>query len=330
MEPYLTLVAQKRVPQVPFEDRLAIFLNEKEELKTVDFEGVVRDLGGGSVSIRVGNTVTLEPSQAAYVQNVGTESDLILNFGIPRGENGSGGTVSVSVGSVLTLPPGSPATVVNVGTPEAVVLDFGIPEGDQGDPGTNGTNGTDGAAATISVGTVSTLAAGNPATVTNVGSSSAAVFDFGIPQGAAGTSSFVYSSKTSSQSSTSTSYADVSGLSLSLGVGTYKFEFFGQTSSSGGTEGIGIQLAGTLTQTFITGAIEIGAGVNGAYTNTNVTALNTALLQTTAPGTAGTFKVYGMVTVSVAGNLRIQFRAETGGANSASVNSGYGIATLMP
>lgn len=60
------------------------------------------------------------------------------------------------------------------------------PIGPTGDAGTNGTNGVDGAAATIAAGTTSTLAAGLPATVTNSGTSSAAVFQFGIPQGVQG------------------------------------------------------------------------------------------------------------------------------------------------
>jgi hypothetical protein len=46
--------------------------------------------------------------------------------------------------------------------------------------------GATGTAATIAVGTVSTLAAGASATVANAGSSSAATFNFGIPQGATG------------------------------------------------------------------------------------------------------------------------------------------------
>jgi len=52
------------------------------------------------------------------------------------------------------------------------------PQGPKGDPGT---------AATVTVGTVTTLAAGAQATVTNSGTSSAAVFNFGIPKGADGT-----------------------------------------------------------------------------------------------------------------------------------------------
>ena len=51
-----------------------------------------------------------------------------------------------------------------------------------------GPTGAQGGAATMSVGTVTTLAAGAPATVTNSGTAGAAVLNFGIPQGAAGTS----------------------------------------------------------------------------------------------------------------------------------------------
>jgi hypothetical protein len=50
-----------------------------------------------------------------------------------------------------------------------------------------GATGAQGSAATVTVGTVTTLAAGAPATVTNSGTSQAAVLNFGIPQGAAGT-----------------------------------------------------------------------------------------------------------------------------------------------
>ncbi len=49
-----------------------------------------------------------------------------------------------------------------------------------------GTPGAQGDAATIAVGTTTTLAPGSSATVTNVGTSSAAVFNFGIPSGLTG------------------------------------------------------------------------------------------------------------------------------------------------
>jgi collagen type VII alpha len=53
--------------------------------------------------------------------------------------------------------------------------------------GGSGPTGAQGVAATLAVGTVTTLAAGSMATVTNSGTAGAAVLNFGIPQGAAGT-----------------------------------------------------------------------------------------------------------------------------------------------
>jgi hypothetical protein len=53
-------------------------------------------------------------------------------------------------------------------------------------PGGLGPTGANGAAATIQVGTVTTLTVGSAATVTNVGTANAAVLNFGIPQGATG------------------------------------------------------------------------------------------------------------------------------------------------
>lgn len=64
--------------------------------------------------------------------------------------------------------------------------------GPQGPKGDTGNTGPQGPAATITVGTVSTLPAGSSATVTNVGTTSAAIFDFGIPQGEDGQSVDAY------------------------------------------------------------------------------------------------------------------------------------------
>ena len=93
---------------------------------------------------------------------------------------------TIAVGTTTTLAPGNPATVVNSGTPNAAVFDFGIPAGPAGPAGPSGAPGAPGAAATIAVGTTTTLAPGNPATVVNSGTPNAAVFDFGIPAGPAG------------------------------------------------------------------------------------------------------------------------------------------------
>ena len=123
----------------------------------------------------------------------------------PQGPAGSSGTAgapgaagtaaTITVGTVTTGSPGSSASVVNSGTSSAAVLDITIPRGDVGPAGPAGAAGATGSpgaagpagtAASVAVGTVSTGAAGTPAIVTNVGTSSAAVLDFVIPRGADG------------------------------------------------------------------------------------------------------------------------------------------------
>lgn len=113
----------------------------------------------------------------------------------PKGDPGEPGRDGVSptinVGTVTTLTAGSPASVSNSGSTTNVILDFGIPtgpQGIQGPAGENGTDGVDGVSPTISVGNTTTLDPNSPATVTNVGTNTNVVLDFGIPQGKQGVS----------------------------------------------------------------------------------------------------------------------------------------------
>jgi len=69
--------------------------------------------------------------------------------------------------------------------------------------GSAGATGATGTAATVSIGTVNTLTAGSPATVTNSGTSQAAVLNFGIPQGATGAAG------SSGSGTSSTSFAGI-------------------------------------------------------------------------------------------------------------------------
>lgn len=107
-----------------------------------------------------------------------------------NGTNGTNGTnATATAGTTTTTAPGTNADVTNVGTINNAVFDFDIPRGDvgatgaQGDPGNDG---NDGAAATCDAGNTTTLAPGSNATVVNVGTTAAAVFDFGIPEGVKG------------------------------------------------------------------------------------------------------------------------------------------------
>lgn len=70
---------------------------------------------------------------------------------------------------------------------EQGIADYQVgPKGEPGTPGADGAKGEPGTAATITVGTVTTGAAGSDATVTNAGTTSAAILNFAIPQGAKG------------------------------------------------------------------------------------------------------------------------------------------------
>ena len=93
---------------------------------------------------------------------------------------------SITAGSVTTGSPGTNASVNITGTAPNQVIEFTIPRGATGTTGATGPQGSSGAAATIAVGTITTLDPGDSATVSNTGSSSAAVFAFGIPQGETG------------------------------------------------------------------------------------------------------------------------------------------------
>jgi hypothetical protein len=123
----------------------------------------------------------------------------------PTGATGpTGSAATVAVGTTTTATYGSNASVTNSGTSAAATLNFVIPQGPTGltgatgatgpqgpigvtgNTGATGATGATGTAATIAVGTVTTGIAGSSATITNAGTSGAAVFNFAIPRGDVG------------------------------------------------------------------------------------------------------------------------------------------------
>ena len=160
---------------------------------------------GPAATIAVGTVTTGAAGSSASIVNSGTTGAAVFDFTIPRGEVGNTGptgatgstgpqgqAATISVGSVTTGAAGGSASVTNTGTSSAAVLAFTIPRGDTGsagaagETGPQGLQGPQGLAGTITVGTVTTGSPGTSATVTNTGTSSAAVFDFTIPRGADG------------------------------------------------------------------------------------------------------------------------------------------------
>ena len=146
---------------------------------------------------RLGNL--LGGTDEGHYHLTGDELDKLRNMptsGIQgaSGKDGKDGqSATVSIGTVTTLVAGSPASVTNSGTSSNAILNFSIPRGADGHDGVDGHDGhdghdgVDGITPNISVGTVTTGAAGSQAKVTKRGSSTEVIFDFAIPKGDKGT-----------------------------------------------------------------------------------------------------------------------------------------------
>jgi len=105
---------------------------------------------GAAATISVGDVTTGAPGSSASVANSGSSHAAVLDFAIPRGDQGiqgpkgdtgnAGAAATVAVGSVATGAAGSNASVNNSGSSSAAVLDFSIPRGDTGAQGPAGPN----------------------------------------------------------------------------------------------------------------------------------------------------------------------------------------------
>jgi len=170
--------------------------------------------GGGSgtaATIAVGTTTTGDAGTDASVANVGTSSEAIFNFTIPRGATGSTGATGATgpqgpQGDVGATGPQGPQGDTGPTGPQGETGATGPtgsqgPQGEQGIQGETGATGATGAtgpqgetgpqgpqgdagtAATITIGAVTTGAAGSNVVVTNSGTSTAAILNFTIPKG---------------------------------------------------------------------------------------------------------------------------------------------------
>lgn len=110
-----------------------------------------------------------EGTEEEFEQLLGSASIILENF-----EN-----FSVTV---ETLPAGSTATASYADG----VLNLGIPKGDKGDKGDQGETGETGATPDLSIGTVTTLNAGDDATATIGGTAEEPILNLGIPKGPSG------------------------------------------------------------------------------------------------------------------------------------------------
>lgn len=134
-------------------------------------------------------TVSSEGVLSWTASKSGMPSAASVNIKGPKGDTGLTGAdgASVSVKSVSTSSADGGSNVVTFTDGKTLTVKNGS-KGNTGDQGPQGEPGSAGKAATIRIGTVTTLPAGSEATVSNSGTNTDAVFDFGIPKGADGKS----------------------------------------------------------------------------------------------------------------------------------------------
>ena len=155
----------------------------------VNVKGSVGNPGPAN-SLSIGTVV---PGASASATISGTAPTQELNLVLPKGDTGSQGIQGIQGIQGVQGEKGEKGDKGDKGDtgdtgPQGIQGEVG-PVGPQGLKGDKGDTGDNGAAATIAVGTVTTGAPGSSAIITNVGTTSAAVFDFTIPRGAAGTGS---------------------------------------------------------------------------------------------------------------------------------------------
>lgn len=176
---------------------------------------------GAAATISVGTVTTGAAGSSATVTNSGTSSAAVFDFTIPQGDKGDTGDTGATGNGIASIEKTSTAGLVDTYTityTNSNTSTFNVTNGQNGTNGNdgyspsasvtqtsggatisitdkngtttaniaNGAKGDTGNAATIAVGTTSTGAAGTNASVTNSGTSSAAVFNFTIPKGDTG------------------------------------------------------------------------------------------------------------------------------------------------
>lgn len=137
----------------------------------------------------------------------------------------------------------------------------------------------------------------------------------------------------SDQTSTSTSYADVTGMTASVAANkTYVFEAYINWTSSGSTEGIGLAINGPASPTSLVAHVGINAGANYYQFSGNATYDSGVVATSGAAATVRIAHVRGVITTGASsGTFAIRYRAETGSSNSVTVAAGSSlILTALP
>lgn len=262
---HLTLIERETVPPAPARNRKTLFLDSNGKLKAVDENGAVESIGGGVAGPKgeKGDTGTQGP--AGSTGPAGATG--------PQGPQGDPGPAGAD---------GAPGATGPTGPAGAT--------GATGSTGATGATGAAGAAATIAVGTVTTGAAGSSATVTNVGSSSAATFNFTIPRGDTGATGATGAAGANGglvrlgEFTLGSDTASVSFSSISSGYKSLRLVFQARTNYGGDIfDDVRLRLNGDTTTTNYFSSIAYGGSSTGGGNYNNAT-LSSATSNTPAAG----------------------------------------------
>ena len=135
--------------------------------------------GGSTVSVNVGETTTGEPGTNASVTNSGDETNVVLNFTIPRGKTGPQGPQGAN-GKTGPQGPAGPGVAAG-GTTGQVLAKKSNTNYD-----TEWINPTSGGTVSVNVGETLTGEPGTNASVTNSGNETNVILNFTIPRGKTG------------------------------------------------------------------------------------------------------------------------------------------------
>ena len=299
---------------------------------------------GTAATVSVGSTTTGAAGSSAAVSNTGTTSAAVLNFTIPKGDTGATGPAGdkfkTTSTSSITLGTGTKSFTVGTGlawsanqgivvsltlnnymvgtvtsydsSTGAMVAEMTtlVGSGSGTGPwtvnldGVSGPSGPPGSAATVSVGSTTTGAAGSSASVNNTGTSSAAVLNFTIPKGDQGTQGPSGAAATVSVGSTTTGAA---GTSASVSnTGTTSAAVLAFTIPQGATGATGSFNANSAFQGALEQmSIDSSTTLNGSNAATISIKTAGAYLFTTNPGANWTTNVRGDGSTTLASMLSV-------------------------
>lgn len=115
--------------RLQFSDNVTVIDKEDTNATLISIPSGEKGERGAGATIRVGD---VESGDTPEIVNVGSDTDAIFNFTLPKGDSGNAATVRVG-----TVQSGQNASVYNTGTTSDAILNFVLPKGEKGDAGTS-------------------------------------------------------------------------------------------------------------------------------------------------------------------------------------------------